>query len=77
MEGEGAYVNSIILTELMTKTPFLFLFFVQESEQKERRGVWCWLRLLKVGQENPNGQIDRSSLCLFFSFLVLFTSPCP
>lgn len=22
VEGEGAYVNSIILTELMTKTPF-------------------------------------------------------
>lgn len=33
MEGEGAYVNSIILTELMTKTPFFFFFFVQESEQ--------------------------------------------
>lgn len=56
---------------------FLFFYFVQESEQKERRGVWCWLRLLKVGQDNPNGQIDRSSLCLFFSFFVLFTSPCP
>jgi hypothetical protein len=44
VEGEGAYVNSIILTELMTKTPFLFYFFLSKkvSRRKEEEfGAGC------------------------------------
>jgi len=37
VEGEGAYVNSIILTELMTKTPFFFFFFFLSKKVSRRK----------------------------------------